>query len=391
MTEFSPSGSTAALRREAKLPKRTRQAHWRTVYAALRLAHRWFGALLGLGLALLGLSGTFLLWKPWWTTVSQVPRPATAEETLAIVTSADAMGAQKVVLPSPEFGVAKVDLGDGAGAYLDHHGNLLARWASNWDRPETLLLDFHEHLLMGHDGKLIGGWLALCAILFIVTGFILWWPTRRSFRLRGLPPRTTRPAIIRHHRDLGVVLALPLLLAAGTGALMALKPLQEAIMNPLSPVAAITAYEAKPLPVQPMPIDWAAVLGRAATTFPDAELREISWPKSTNDSVRLRLRRPSEWHPNGRSSVWLSGDGSQIMARDALQAPLAVRARHSLYPLHAAQLTGSAMSLPLRLALTLAGLGLTMLGSLTAFSFWRNQISASTAHLGSKPNQALDN
>ncbi|MDT9151079.1 hypothetical protein RSW37_25445, partial [Escherichia coli] len=76
------------------------------------------------------------------------------------------------------------------------------------------------------------------------------------------------------------------------------------------------------------------------------------------------------------------------MARDALQAPLAVRARHSLYPLHAAQLTGSAMSLPLRLALTLAGLGLTMLGSLTAFSFWRNQISASTAHLGSKPNQA---
>jgi uncharacterized iron-regulated membrane protein len=285
------------------------------------------------------------------------------------------MGAQKVVLPSPEFGVAKIDLGDGAGAYLDHQGNLLAGWASNWDRPETLLLDFHEHLLMGHDGKLIGGWLALGAILFIVTGFILWWPTRRSFRLRGLPPRTTRPAIIRHHRDIGVVLALPLLLAAGTGALMALKPLQDAILNQLSPATRIAAYEAKPPPAQSVQVDWNAVLSRTTTTFPDAELREITWPKSTTDTVRLRLRQPSEWHPKGRSSVWLSGDGRQIMARDPLRAPLAVRAKHALYPLHAGQLSGSTMSMPLRLVLTLAGLGLTVLGSFTVFSFWRNQLT----------------
>jgi uncharacterized iron-regulated membrane protein len=77
----------------------------------------------------------------------------------------------------------------------------------------------------------------------------------------------------------------------------------------------------------------------------------------------------------------MAGDGRALMVRDAPAAPLAVRAQHALYPLHAARLAGNAMALPLRLVLTLAGLGMTLLGSLAVLSFWRGRRPADKGRL----------
>ena len=90
-------------------------------------------------------------------------------------------------------------------------------------------------------------------------------------------------------------------------------------------------------------------------------------------AVTVRMRRPSEWHPNGRTTLTLAGKGTVLMARDAPAAPLAVRAQHALYPLHSARMAGSALALPLRIVMTLAGLGLALLGSLAVVSFWRSR------------------
>lgn len=339
---------------------------------ALGTIHRWLGGLVGLGLAVLGLTGAALLWKPWWAGVAQQARAPSDAEVLQLVTAAEQLGASHVTLPSAEFGVAQAGFGKGGGgAYLAHDGTLLTRWQSTWDRPETFLFDLHHHLLMGGMGEVIAGWLGLAAILFCVTGLILWWPTRGTFRLRAVPPRLTRPAIIRHHRDIGVVLALPILLAAVTGALMVLKPLGQAVLAPLSPASEVAAWQAKP-PAAPSALapDWAAILAAARTRFPDAQARMIIWPKAPGEAVTIRMRRPAEWHPNGRTTLTFAGDGTVLMARDAPAAPLAVRANNALYPLHSARLAGSAMALPLRIVMTLAGLGLALLGSLAVASFW---------------------
>ena len=342
---------------------------------ALRIVHRWLGGLVGLGLAVLGLTGAALLWKPWWAGVAQDPRAPSAAEVEAIIARAEALGASHVTLPSAEFGVAQAGFGrGGGGAYLAHDGTLLARWQSTWERPETFLFDLHHHLLMGGTGEVIAGWLGLAAILFCVTGLILWWPTRRTFRLRALPPRFTRPAVILHHRDIGAVLALPILLAAITGALMVLKPLGQAVLAPLSSAQEVAAWQAKPpAPATASKPDWPAILAAARTRFPDGELRMLVWPKTPGEAVTIRMRRPTEWHPNGRTTLSLAGDGTVLMARDAPAAPLAVRANHALYPLHAARMEGSAMALPLRIVMTLAGLGLALLGSLAVVTFWRAQ------------------
>ena len=344
------------------------------IRSALALTHRWLGGLVGLGLAMLGISGTILLWKPWWVAVDQLPRAATAAETQAIIATVERLGASYVTLPSPEFGVAQAGLSDGAGAYIAHDGRLLARWSSIWDRPETLLFDLHHHLLLGEAGALFAGWLGLAAILFAVTGLILWWPTRRTFRWRALPARLTRPAILRHHRDVGVVLALPIVLVAATGALMVLKPLAALVLAPLSPAADVAEWQPKPpAPATPAAApNWPALLASTRNRFPDAELRILIWPKRPGDSVQIRMRQPAEWHPNGRTTLWLSAGGHILLSRDALAAPLAVRTQNALYPLHAARMAGSRLSLPLRIVHSLAGLGLMLLGSMAVVSFWQS-------------------
>lgn len=343
----------------------------RPVLASL---HRWLGGLVGIGLAVLGLSGAALLWKPWWVGVAQDPRAPSEAETLAMIAAGDRLGAGYVTLPSAEFGVAQAGLPDGGGAYLAYDGRLLARWDSVWDRPETLLFDLHHHLLMGETGELISGWLGIAAAGFCITGLILWWPTRRTFQWRAIPARLTRPAIIRHHRDIGVVLALPILLAALTGAMMVLKPLGQALFAPLSPASEVEAWQAKPpSAATAATADWPAILAAARSRFPDGETRMIVWPKAPGGAVTIRLRRPPEWHPNGRTTLTLAGDGALLMARDAPAAPLAVRAGNALYPMHSARLTGSAMALPLRIVMTLAGIGLALLGSLTVVTFWRSR------------------
>jgi uncharacterized iron-regulated membrane protein len=194
-----------------------------------------------------------------------------------------------------------------------------------------------------------------------------------------VPPRLTRPAIIRHHRDLGVVLAIPIILAAFTGTLMVLAPLSDAVLRPLSSPAEVAAWKAKPPPAPFASLDWPALLATAQARFPDGELRIIVWPREASNAVQIRLRQPSEWHPNGRSAVWMAGDSPVLMVRNAPAAPLAVRAQQALYPLHASRMAGSAMAMPLRIVLTLAGLGLTMLGSLAVFSFWRARRPAANA------------
>lgn len=341
---------------------------------SLRVIHRWLGGLVGLGLAILGLTGAALMWKPWWVGVTQDPHTPSDAETLAMITAAGRLGARHLTLPAADFGVGQAGLDEGAGAYLGHDGTLLARWASTWDRPETFLFDLHHHLLLGGSGELIAGWLGIAAVLFCVTGLILWWPTRRSFTLRAVPARMTRSAIIRHHRDIGVVLALPILLAGVTGTLMVLKPVGQAVFAPLSSSEAVATWQAKPPAARSDGApQWSAILAAAHARFPDAEPRMIVWPRKPGEGVTVRMRRPAEWHPNGRTTLTFAADGTLLAAKDAAAAPLAVKASNALYPLHSARMAGSALALPLRIVMTLAGLGLALLGSLAVVTFWRGR------------------
>ncbi|MFN2258408.1 MAG: PepSY-associated TM helix domain-containing protein, partial [Parasphingopyxis sp.] len=182
------------------------------------------------------------------------------------------------------------------------------------------------------------------------------------------PARMTRPAILRHHRDLGILLAPLLLLSMLTGTAMVLRPVADYLLAPLSPPGSIERALAPPdAPGGPIAADpdWSAMFATAKQNFPGTRLRVLSIPQS--GLIQLRTRQPAEWLPQGRSTLWFdAASGELVEARDALAMEPAAQAFNMAYPLHAAKVGGLAY----RLVMSLSGIALILLGSLAVWSFW---------------------
>lgn len=339
----------------------------------LDLLHRWTGGLLGLILALLGLSGAILVHKEEWIGLpyanhARVTDPARLGElTAKLLARAD--GGESLIFASDRLGLVQMRDGD-AGLYASQSGEVVARWSSQWERPELWLFDLHHHLFAGEKGEIVAGVAGLAAVFFVLSGTILWWRTRRTFRFRLLPARMSGPAIRMHHRDLGILFAPLLLLVALTGSMMIFPPVAGALLSPLGPPERIRADMEPPnrafgaIAAKP---DWRTMIVAAHGAFPDAQLRIVALPRKVGDPITIRMKRAEEWLPNGRTMLWFDPATGRLAAkRDALAMNPATRAFNLLYPLHAGKVGGLAY----RLILTCAGIALFMLGTLAAWSFW---------------------
>lgn len=325
--------------------------------------HRWTGGFLGLLLALLGLSGAILVWEGDWIGTPGADQPV-VENVAAIGTIAeDAMRRgelSRITLASEEIGLHQVVYADGSGAYVTQDGRVADAWASQWERPELWLFDLHHHLFAGAAGETLTGIAGLAGLLFVVTGIILWWRSRRAFAPRLWPKRLAPGPVVSHHRDLGIIVAPVLLLSLVTGTLMVFDPLRQALIGTeLRPKVEARAVAGEP--------SVTAMLAAARARFPDAVLRRISFPSKPGDPVLVRMRQPSEWTPNGRTQLAFDAATGRLLSfEDAVRANGPAAAAEKLYPLHSAKVGGLAM----KLLMTVSGLALFVLGSLATWSFW---------------------
>jgi uncharacterized iron-regulated membrane protein len=348
----------------------------------LRLLHRWTGGLIGLLLAVLGLTGTLLLHEDAFLRAT-LPhaRDAQVQDGAALAAAATRIfGAdhrpRSMVLATDRLGLHKLSYKGEHAAYADQTGQIVAAWTSNWARPEVWLFDLHHHLFNGDTGEIFGGIAGLTGLAFVFTGLILWWPTRRLFAARLWPKKASRAAIIHHHRDLGVLVAPLLILSLTTGAAMNLKWFSQTLRAPFTPPAVMEKASAAPKPKGgklSSDLNWRAMIQAAQTRYPGAELRVISLPAKTGGLIQIRMRQQPEWLPNGRTMMWFDpADGRVLGTRDAQTLPLGSRIANLDYPLHAAKVGG----LPYRLVMTISGLTLTVLGSLAVVTFWGNPSGA---------------
>ena len=349
--------------------------------ATLRLLHRWLGGFVGLLLALLGLTGTPLLHKEAWlratlphATDARIGDPYAVGAALGRL-FAEPSAPRSVLMASDGFGLHRLSYpgGSEAGAYATQAGEIVERWTGKWDRLEIWLFDLHHHLLLkGETGDTIAGVGALIGLGFVITGVILWWPSRRLFALRLLPRRLSRAEVVAQHRDLGVVAAPLLAVSLLTGAAMTVDPVSDAIVHAFSPPDEVrTARAAPPAKGGPLSpdLDWAALIRTAQATYPDGEVRLVAVPVKPGELISMRMRREAEWLPNGRTLLWFDpADGRLVAHRDALALPLGLQVANAEYPIHAAKVGG----LPYRLVMTVSGLALTLLGSLAVVTFWGN-------------------
>ena len=332
----------------------------------LSLFHRWTGGLIGLLLAILGLSGTVLLWEGEWVSLPGAGDPLIENvRTIGQIAEREAAaGALRITFASDEVGLHHVAREGGAGSYVNQAGATVASWSSQWERPELWIFDLHHHLFAGHNGELAAGWAGVFGLLFVISGTILWWRSRRAFRWRLWPNKLQPGAIVSHHRDIGILVAPLLLLTFVTGTGMIFKDVSAALLGPFGKV------EERSKPPQVGPIEGAApvaaMLVEAKSRFPDAELRRLILPSKPGQPWSVRMRQKFEWTPNGRTNLLFDGAGELIKVDDPAAGSRAAAINEKLYPLHSAKAGGLAW----KLLMTLSGLGLTLLGALACLSFW---------------------
>ena len=331
----------------------------------LSILHRWSGGFLGLLLAILGLSGTVLLWEGEWISLPGANAPVVEQvESIGRIAEREAAaGATRITFASEEIGLHHVAREGGAGAYVAQDGSTIASWSNQWERPELWIFDLHHHLFAGHNGELVTGWAGVFGLVFVVTGSILWWRSRRAFRWRLLPAKWKPGPIVAHHRDIGIIVAPLLLVSFLTGSGMIFDDATKWVLSPFGKIE-----QKKPPEIEPAtgaaPV--ALMIKDAKARFPDAKLRRLTIPSKPGQPWSVRMRQPFEWTPNGRTALFFDGQGNFLRADDPATASSAASINEKLYPIH----TGKTGSLVWKLLMTLSGIGLTMLGSLTSWSFW---------------------
>ena len=349
------------------------------------LLHRWTGGVVGVLLAVIGLSGTVLLWEDSWILLDGANDPAVNDPIAlgqAIEVALDtAPGLSRVTFAGNEIGLHQAVYSDGGGAYIAQDGTVVDRWSGMWERPELWLFDLHHYLLLGETGKTITGILGILLLAFAITGTILWWRTRKTFRFRLWPARYTASAIVRHHRDLGVVASPLLIVAAATGTLMIFPAASSVLLSPFGQAPSKTVLPADNAPLGEA-TDWQSVMSNAQAAFPSAVPRRLMMPSAPGAPIAIRYRQDFEWTPNGRSYVWIAPDTTAVIATDdPAKGGAADAITEKFYPIHAAKVGGIVW----RIALTCAGLALVLLGLLASWSFWMGKTGKRAGRSGIAP------
>lgn len=326
----------------------------------LSAIHRWAGGFVGLLLALLGLTGAILVWEGEWITLPG-SGDAVVEDVskLAVITETALSRGQlsRITFASDEIGLHQLVYADGSGAYVQQNGLVVDQWTSQWERPELWLFELHHRLFAGETGEIVTGVAGIAGLLFVVTGAILWWRSRRAFRLRVLPTRLAPGPIVSHHRDLGLMTAPLLAVSMLTGVLMLLAPIRTMLLGvEQRPKEIIKVAHRQSV---------AQVLALAKSRFPQSELRRVTLPARPGDPIAVRMRQAFEWTPHGRTQISVAADGAMTI-EDAAVANRSASLSEKVYPVHSAKVGGLAW----KVAMTTSGIALAILGSLAMWSFW---------------------
>ncbi len=337
----------------------------------LATLHRWAGGIVGLLLAVIGLSGTVLVWEENWIGLPGADDPlrvdpAAIGDVVAAALKEDP-ALSRITFANEQMALHQAIYADGGGAYFTQAGTVVDRWDSMWGRPELWLFDLHHYLFMGENGKYVTGVLGLLLFGFAISGVILWWRTRKTFKFRLWPARMTKSAIVRQHRDLGIVASPLLIFSALTGSMMVFPAISTALTAPWAePHKAVRVLPAD-LAAHGAGTDWRAVMTNARAAFPDALPRRLMFPAEPGAPLTLRMKQSFEWTPNGRTYVYLDPTTAAVVATDdPATADAASAIVEKYYPLHAGKVGGVLW----RIALTFTGLTLALLGVLATWSFW---------------------
>lgn len=339
----------------------------------VRTLHGLCGVFLaGLVLAL-SISGSLLIFKEDYLKLVEPAARGAADmsdaKLVQVLQSAETLFAKgdvrAVAFARPDFGLNKVYLSDGRAAYLSAEGELVDQWKKN-GRVEDWVFDLHHYLLAGDIGKTVAGFSGLALICMVITGCIAFWPARHAFRL-GLRLRGWKCLYLKlTHRNLGIIMALPILIITITGSGIVFSKTTKTFLSATLGVSAPNAERVVQVSSK-QNTDWGILLAAAHQTFPESTPRIVSFP-SGDSPPQLRIRQLDEWHPNGLTRLTLKDSKEQlVMTSDALNLSRGNQVFNAFYPIHSAAIGGRLYDL----LLLLVGLSFAFLSLIGATSYFR--------------------
>lgn len=283
----------------------------------IRRVHLWLGLSLGLLFALLGLTGSALVFYVEIDAAlnrgaigeAQGPAPGWSSQVWD-----RALATARERWPAGDWSFEVTGTGGAIPARYypasQHHGHHAER-AMVWFSPDgsevlraepwggylmSWLYELHMHLLAGETGRQIVGWSGVATLVLLLSGIIAWWP-RGSWRKELVFKRGAAP--IRRLRDLhkhfGLWSSLLLAVLTGTGVLLALPDVKTQVIG-----AMIATPDTVPAPRsttrEGTQISIASALAAAHRALPDARLAFIDVPPAGDKPFRMRMQVPGDPH-----------------------------------------------------------------------------------------------
>lgn len=164
------------------------------------------------------------------------------------------------------------------------------------------LYELHMHLLAGETGRQIVGWSGVAMLVLLVTGIVTWWPRASwrkalAFKRRAVPIRRLRDL----HKHFGLWSSALLLILVGTGVLLSLPMVKAQLFRATIatpdeiPAPRSTADRGRQIPV-------VQALAAARRALPDSRLAFIDVPGVGDKPFRIRVQVPGDPHRRFPSS-----------------------------------------------------------------------------------------
>ncbi|MDX5334246.1 MAG: PepSY domain-containing protein [Gammaproteobacteria bacterium] len=232
------------------------------------------------------------------------------------------------------------------------------------------LWDLHVHLLAGETGEQVAGYLALALIVMLISGLVLWWPSRRdpgkAFRIKwssgGLP------RMYDLHRVMGALAAPFILVVVVTGAMLVFHGITLGWLVGL--FGGPTPTPAPQVTVASATTPVSAWIRAAQASLPEATPMSVTFAREPGRAAVVRLRHAANPHPNGRSFIAVNPYSAEVLqVHDWRSAGTGVRVSDYKYPLH----IGDAFGLPGRLLVLFTGLLPVALLLTGGYVWWRKR------------------
>ncbi len=321
---------------------------------ALHTLHTWGGLTIGLLIAVVGLTGSALVFRAdierWqvsdWHQLQPLAAQLPLERVIEIGASVHpAREVVRVVLPQQasdsievllqKRGARNLKDADLIGVFIDpYRGEVLGQRARarGW---VWWLQDFHYALFSDEAGLKVNGVSAAVLLGLAVTGPILWWPGWRNRRL-ALRVRT-RPAAARW-RDLhaisGLVACLALALISATALYYAYRSTATATIALIAGTAGVPAPVAAAPSTGATPAVASAIVAAVSVAVPLARLDELRPSRRDGMPAVVSFREPGDF-VFGRHRVYLDPTTSDILRIDRHgELPASARLLGNMAPWH---------------------------------------------------------